>query len=119
MQMSCESCARAVKGALEKQPGELTKSFVCGCTLHHFGLKNSVCRVSKCGRSECVLSVFAGVQSVQVDLAQEEVLVETSLSTREVQGVIESTGRRAVLKGIGGSEPGAALASNSTNTSSF
>ncbi|XP_060797266.1 copper chaperone for superoxide dismutase-like [Neoarius graeffei] len=73
VQMSCESCIRAVKDALEKQPG---------------------------------------VQSVQVDLAREEVLVETSLSTREVQGLIESTGRRAVLKGIGGSEPdlGAAVA---------
>ncbi|KAG7330462.1 hypothetical protein KOW79_006684 [Hemibagrus wyckioides] len=65
VQMSCESCVRAVKGALEKQPG---------------------------------------VHSVQVDLAREEVLVETSLSTQEVQGLIESTGRRAVLKGIGGSE---------------
>ncbi|KAB5579093.1 hypothetical protein PHYPO_G00190780 [Pangasianodon hypophthalmus] len=73
VQMSCESCVRAIKGALEKQPG---------------------------------------VQSVQVDLAREEVFVETSLSTQEVQGLIESTGRRAVLKGIGGSEPdlGAAVA---------
>ncbi|KAK3568157.1 hypothetical protein QTP86_032694, partial [Hemibagrus guttatus] len=73
VQMSCESCVRAVKGALEKQPG---------------------------------------VQSVQVDLTRGEVLVETSLSTREVQDLIESTGRRAVLKGIGGSEAdlGAAVA---------
>ncbi|KAM9500426.1 copper chaperone for superoxide dismutase [Clarias gariepinus] len=73
VQMSCESCVRAVKGALENQPG---------------------------------------VQAVQVDLAREEVLVETSLSTRAVQDLIESTGRRAVLKGIGGSQPdlGAAVA---------
>lgn len=55
--------------------------------------------------------VFAGVQAVQVDLAREEVLVETSLSTRAVQDLIESTGRRAVLKGIGGSQPGLALGS--------
>ncbi|KAL7875689.1 hypothetical protein AOLI_G00106520 [Acnodon oligacanthus] len=53
-----------------------------------------------------------GVHSVQIDLSREEVLVETSLSTQEVQGLIESTGRRAVLKGMGGSEPdlGAAVA---------
>lgn len=55
---------------------------------------------------KAVSSDLAGVQAVQVDLAKEEVLVETSLSTHEVQGVIESTGRRAVLKGIGGYEPG-------------
>lgn len=60
--------------------------------------------------------VFSGVQSVQVDLAREEVLVETSLSTHEVQGLIESTGRRAVLKGIGGSEAGSALISHYTQT---
>ncbi|XP_060775838.1 copper chaperone for superoxide dismutase-like [Neoarius graeffei] len=53
-----------------------------------------------------------GVQSVQVDLAREETLFEMSLSTREVQGLTENTGRRAVLKGIRGSEPdlGAAVA---------
>lgn len=60
---------------------------------------------------ESVLCVLAGVQSVLVDLSREEVLVETSLSTREVQGLIESTGKRAVLKGIGGTEPGSARTS--------
>lgn len=58
------------------------------------------------------LFVFAGMQAVQVDLAREEVLVETSLSIQEVQGLIESTGRRAVLKGIGGSEPGSTIISH-------
>ncbi|XP_063042511.1 copper chaperone for superoxide dismutase-like [Engraulis encrasicolus] len=42
-----------------------------------------------------------GVQAVQVDLQTEQVLVEASLTAQEVQKVIESTGRRAVLKGIG------------------
>lgn len=48
----------------------------------------------------------AGVQSVSVDVGKEEVLVESTLTTAEVQALIESTGRRAVLKGIGGSEQG-------------
>ncbi|XP_062850439.1 copper chaperone for superoxide dismutase [Trichomycterus rosablanca] len=50
------------------------------------------------------LKTQPGVQSVQVELAEEKVLVETSLSSLEIQSLIESTGRRAVLKGIGGSE---------------
>lgn len=49
---------------------------------------------------------FAGVKSVSIDLSKEEVLVETALTSTEVQSLIESTGRRAVLKGIGGSEQG-------------
>ena len=52
------------------------------------------------------VDVFAGVQSVSVDVSKEEVLVESVLTSAEVQALIESTGRRAVLKGIGGSEKG-------------
>ncbi|XP_043100679.1 copper chaperone for superoxide dismutase-like isoform X2 [Puntigrus tetrazona] len=51
-----------------------------------------------------VLEKEPGVEAVHVDLSQEQVLVETALSSLEVQGLIESTGRRAVLKGMGGSE---------------
>eukprot|EP00064_Thunnus_orientalis_P021651 superscaffoldBa00006703_g21817 len=53
-----------------------------------------------------------GVQSVSVDVSKEAVLVESVLTSAEVQALIESTGRRAVLKGIGGSEKdlGAAVA---------
>ncbi|KAM4565523.1 copper chaperone for superoxide dismutase [Fundulus diaphanus] len=53
-----------------------------------------------------------GVKSVSVDVSKEEVLVEAALTSAEVQSLIESTGRRAVLKGIGGSEQdlGAAVA---------
>ncbi|KAJ8246782.1 hypothetical protein GJAV_G00255350 [Gymnothorax javanicus] len=46
-----------------------------------------------------------GVQSVQIDLQQEQVLVDSSLTSLEVQRLIESTGRRAVLKGVGSAEP--------------
>nr|XP_040035599.1 copper chaperone for superoxide dismutase-like [Gasterosteus aculeatus aculeatus] len=45
-----------------------------------------------------------GVSSVSVDVGEERVLVESSLTSAEVQALIEGTGRRAVLKGIGGSE---------------
>ncbi|XP_029310345.1 copper chaperone for superoxide dismutase-like [Cottoperca gobio] len=45
-----------------------------------------------------------GVKSVSVDVGKEEVLVDSTLTSAEVQALIESTGRRAVLKGMGGSE---------------
>lgn len=50
--------------------------------------------------------MFAGVKSVHIDVGKEEVLVESALTSAEVQALIERTGRRAVLKGIGGSEQG-------------
>lgn len=50
--------------------------------------------------------MFAGVNSVSIDVSKEEVLVESALTSAEVQALIEGTGRRAVLKGIGGSEQG-------------
>uniref|UniRef100_A0A4W4FW07 Superoxide dismutase copper chaperone n=1 Tax=Electrophorus electricus TaxID=8005 RepID=A0A4W4FW07_ELEEL len=61
---------------------------------------------------ESALQKEPGVRSFKIDLSREEVLVETSLSTHEIQGLIESTGRKAVLKGLGGPEPdlGAAVA---------
>ncbi|KAG9346658.1 hypothetical protein JZ751_006970 [Albula glossodonta] len=45
-----------------------------------------------------------GVKSVKIDLVKEEVLVESVLTSQEVQALIEGTGRRAVLKGMGGVE---------------
>ncbi|XP_072564772.1 copper chaperone for superoxide dismutase [Paramormyrops kingsleyae] len=68
--------------------------------------------------SKCVMAVQSalegvpGVQSVAIDLAQEQVLVESTLMSQEVQALIESTGRRAVLKGVGtsGQDLGAAVA---------
>lgn len=73
VQMTCESCANKIRGALHGNPG---------------------------------------VKSVIVDVEREVVLVETALTSAEVQTLIESTGRRAVLKGIGASRQdlGAAVA---------
>ncbi|KAM3591228.1 uncharacterized protein V6R79_024885 [Siganus canaliculatus] len=51
-----------------------------------------------------VLQDKPGVKSLSIDVSQETVLVEAALTSAEVQALIESTGRRAVLKGIGGSE---------------
>ncbi|XP_054656230.1 copper chaperone for superoxide dismutase [Dunckerocampus dactyliophorus] len=54
-----------------------------------------------------------GVHSVRVDVSEGLVLVESSLTSGEVQALIESTDRRAVFKGMGGSEEqdqGAAVA---------
>ncbi|KAM9717667.1 LOW QUALITY PROTEIN: copper chaperone for superoxide dismutase [Menidia menidia] len=53
-----------------------------------------------------------GVASVDINVGRQEVLVESALTSAEVQALIEGTGRRAVLKGIGGAEPdlGAAVA---------
>ncbi|KAM8945567.1 copper chaperone for superoxide dismutase [Pelodytes ibericus] len=54
-----------------------------------------------------------GVQGFSVSLESEAVLVETTLSAQEVQRLLESTGRKAVLKGMGNNESknlGAAVA---------
>ncbi|KAM5137853.1 copper chaperone for superoxide dismutase isoform 2-T2 [Mantella aurantiaca] len=42
-----------------------------------------------------------GIQNVTVNLESESVLVDTILPALEVQNLIESSGRRAVLKGMG------------------
>ncbi|XP_069500879.1 copper chaperone for superoxide dismutase isoform X2 [Ambystoma mexicanum] len=52
---------------------------------------------------ERCLQGIKGVQAVQVSLDSESVLVETTLTAEEVQNLLESTGRLAVLKGMGGS----------------
>lgn len=57
--------------------------------------------------------VSAEVKSVSIDVGREEVLVESSLTSAEVLALIEGTGRRAVLKGIGGSAQGEELQNRS------
>ncbi|XP_062892685.1 copper chaperone for superoxide dismutase-like [Mobula hypostoma] len=64
VQMTCESCANAVRN---------------------------------------VLVGVDGIRSVQINLSEEQVLIDTMLNSGEVQALIESTGRRAVLKGMGSS----------------
>jgi len=57
------------------------------------------------------LSNVKGIESVNISLDKETVIVETSLPSAEVQQKIEATGRRAVLKGYGGVDNlGAAVA---------
>ncbi|KAH3852383.1 copper chaperone for superoxide dismutase-like isoform X2 [Dreissena polymorpha] len=49
-----------------------------------------------------------GVKSLDVNLLRGQVIVECNLGTEKVKSVIESTGKKAVLKGMGGSK-GAAV----------
>lgn len=46
-------------------------------------------------------SLLPGVQSVEVQLENQMVLVQTTLPSQEVQALLEGTGRQAVLKGMG------------------
>uniref|UniRef100_A0A8C7DQ12 Copper chaperone for superoxide dismutase n=1 Tax=Oncorhynchus kisutch TaxID=8019 RepID=A0A8C7DQ12_ONCKI len=64
--------------------------------------RNTKC--SSCPLSHLSFILSTGVRSVRIDVGKEEVLVEASLTSHEVQGLIGSTGRRAALKGIGGTE---------------
>uniref|UniRef100_A0A494BAH1 Copper chaperone for superoxide dismutase n=1 Tax=Mus musculus TaxID=10090 RepID=A0A494BAH1_MOUSE len=50
------------------------------------------------------LKGVAGVQNVDVQLENQMVLVQTTLPSQEVQALLESTGRQAVLKGMGSSQ---------------
>ncbi|XP_007431341.1 copper chaperone for superoxide dismutase isoform X1 [Python bivittatus] len=52
------------------------------------------------------LQKVPGLRIVDIQLDSQTVLVETSLGTEEVQNLLESTGRKAVLKGMGSSVPG-------------
>ncbi|XP_037696686.1 copper chaperone for superoxide dismutase [Choloepus didactylus] len=49
------------------------------------------------------LQGVAGVQGVEVQLENQMVLVQTTLPSQKVQALLESTGRQAVLKGMGNS----------------
>ncbi|XP_041035928.1 copper chaperone for superoxide dismutase-like isoform X1 [Carcharodon carcharias] len=62
VQMSCDSCANAIRSAL-------------------VGVN--------------------GIHLVDINVSSEQVLIDTTLTSGEVQALIESTGRRAVLKGMG------------------
>lgn len=42
-----------------------------------------------------------GISSVAVNLEKEQVVVETSLASHQVKDLIEATGKRAVLLGLG------------------
>ncbi|XP_045175887.2 copper chaperone for superoxide dismutase-like isoform X2 [Mercenaria mercenaria] len=63
----------------------------------------------------CVKSVkkafegVTGINSLDVDLTNGQVLVEGNLGSDKVKSIIESTGRRAILKGMGGTETKAHL----------
>lgn len=47
------------------------------------------------------LSLFPGIKSFSVNLDTEQVIVETTLSTGQVQELIENSGQMAILRGLG------------------
>ncbi len=84
VEMSCQSCADAVKRALEGQPGT-----------HHQSPHPAPC-------SPAPPPPDAGVESVYVCVEDEVVLVQTSLLSSQVQELLESTGKLVVFRGYGG-----------------
>ncbi|XP_054853158.1 copper chaperone for superoxide dismutase [Eublepharis macularius] len=54
---------------------------------------------------QAALQEVPGVQVLDVNLDSQSVLLETNLQTEKVQSLLESTGRKAVLKGMGGTVP--------------
>lgn len=60
-----------------------------------------------CGMNISITThVSTEVKSVSIDVGKKEVLVETALTSAAVQALIEDTGLRAVLKGVGGLQQG-------------
>ena len=47
---------------------------------------------------------LTGINKINVDVQQGKVIVESHLGSDRVKSLIEGTGRRAVLKGLGGTE---------------
>ncbi|XP_055987925.1 copper chaperone for superoxide dismutase [Sorex fumeus] len=70
------------------------------CTLEFAVQMTCQSCVDSVGKS---LQGVAGIQSVEVQLENQMVLVQTTLPSQEVQALLESTGRQAVLKGMGSS----------------
>lgn len=52
-------------------------------------------------KTEGVLSGIQGISSFNVDLEKQSVVVETALPSEEIKSIIESTGKKAVLLGLG------------------
>lgn len=55
------------------------------------------------------LTKQSGIKNVEVDLKSKTVVVDTTLSTAVVQQLLESTGRKVVVKGYGGTQAGVAI----------
>lgn len=55
------------------------------------------------------LTGVPGVKNVDVDLSTNSVIVDTNLTTEEVLKIIQSTGRKAVVKGYAGNQAGVAI----------
>lgn len=50
------------------------------------------------------LLLLPGIKSVAVDSGVDTVLVETTLSSEQIKELIETTGRQAVIRGLGSAQ---------------
>lgn len=80
--MSCASCGQAVKRTLEGVPG---KPVLSAHSVVH----------------DCV-ATYPGIKNVYVNLDDEVVIVETCLSSSNIQRRLEDAGRLVVFRGHGG-----------------
>ncbi|XP_069750081.1 copper chaperone for superoxide dismutase isoform X2 [Narcine bancroftii] len=80
----------AASGSTESSQSKLEFAVQMSCESCVSSIRSALARVD-------------GVYSVQINLNEEQVLVDTTLTSEEVQELIENTGRRAVLKGMGAS----------------
>jgi copper chaperone for superoxide dismutase len=57
-----------------------------------------------------VLNGADGVKNFEVDLSQERVMVESSLPIHELQSLLESSGKRVIITGVGSKKLASAVA---------
>lgn len=55
------------------------------------------------------LDGVVGIKNVDINLQTNSVVIDTTLTTEEVQKKLESTGRKAVVKGFAGTQAGVAI----------
>ena len=93
VQMSCESCAEAVRAALEGAPGEPHSE--CAPPFPPLFLP------SPRPPHHIPLPAFPGVRLLELRPETQTVLLEAEVGAERVKELLESSGRRAVLRGMG------------------
>ncbi|NWZ88272.1 CCS dismutase, partial [Poecile atricapillus] len=92
VQMSCQGCADAVRAALDAAPGETPEPPQSPGTPPEFWGTPDNTRVSP-----------PEVKLLELRPQEQSVLVETTAAAERVRELLENSGCRAVLKGMGGS----------------
>lgn len=95
VQMSCHGCADAVRAALDAAPGETPDPPLT---------RGPPPRVL--GDPRHPLCAPPDVKLLELRPQEQSVLVETTAAAERVRELLENSGCRAVLKGMGGSSEG-------------